>query len=192
MVAALTAAVGVLALLVFVLAGAVIELNRDVRQLRDAAGILDRPLTVDIGDAAGARPSRYGLPEPLDSAASAVVLFLSDRCGTCHALAAGLEAELPHGLWVVLEARDPSSAATFLSSHELDPDASGPRLLVDTGRALSEALGLRTTPVAFRVEEGRLARATTVPSRRYLSSILPEPVRLEPADPVPETERRAS
>ena len=43
------------------------ELFRDVRQLRDAAGILDRPLDVEIGTVAGARPSSVGLPDDLDS-----------------------------------------------------------------------------------------------------------------------------
>ena len=95
MVAALTVAVGLLALLVFVLAGAVLELNADVRQLREVAGILDRPLVVDIADVADTRPSSHGLPRVLDATASALVLFLSDRCATCHALAEGLRGELP-------------------------------------------------------------------------------------------------
>jgi hypothetical protein len=57
-----------LALVVFVLCGVVYELFRDVRQLRDVAGILDRPLHVEIGAVAGARPSSYGLPEAAVSA----------------------------------------------------------------------------------------------------------------------------
>jgi len=170
-------AVGVLALAVFVLFGVVIELYRDVRQLRDIAGVLDRPLDVDIGEVAGTPPSRYGLPHALDSVASAVVLFLSDRCGTCHALADGLKGHLPPGLWIVLEARSPDGAAQFLASHELTPNG---RLSVDVAGQIAQRMGLRTTPVGFRVENGRLAGATTVPSRRYLSSILPNSVRLEP------------
>ena len=49
MATAMMVAVGVLALLVFVLCGVVYELFRDVRQLRDVAGILDRPLHVELG-----------------------------------------------------------------------------------------------------------------------------------------------
>src|SRR5262245_35438570 len=41
-------AVAVLALLLAVLFGALLEMYRDVRQLRDALGILDRPLAVEI------------------------------------------------------------------------------------------------------------------------------------------------
>jgi hypothetical protein len=55
----------------------------------------------------------------LGSAGSALVLFLSDRCGTCRSLAVGLGRHLPPGLWVVLEARSPDSAAKFIESFEL-------------------------------------------------------------------------
>lgn len=178
-------AVGVLALLVFVLCGVVYELFRDVRQLRDAAGILDRPLNVDLGPVAGTRPSGHGLPEALDSAASALVLFLSDRCGTCRSLAAGLERHLPPGLWVVLEARSSDSAARFMESYELTRMVEDGRLVVDVAGAIAGRIGLDLTPVGFRVEGGRIVSATTVPSKRYLFSILPKPIRLRRAESVP-------
>lgn len=173
-------AVGVLGLLVFALMGVVLELYRDVRQLRDVAGILDRPLDVDLGDVADTAPSLHGLPRALDSAASVIVLFLSDRCGTCNALAAGFHHEgLPSGLWVVLEARSPQSAEEFLTRYNLTAANTGGRLLVDAAGTIAERIGLRTTPVGFRIQDGRIAGATTIPSRRYLSSILPNVVRLE-------------
>jgi hypothetical protein len=177
--------VGVLALVVFVLCGVVYELFRDVRQLRDVAGILDRPLHVEIGAVAGARPSSYGLHEALDSAGSALVLFLSDRCGTCRSLAAGLGRHLPPGLWVVLEARSPDSAAKFIESYELAQMLEGGRLSVDIGDAIAGRIGLEMAPVGFRVEDGRIVSATTVPSQRYLFSILPKPIRLRRAQGMP-------
>jgi hypothetical protein len=180
--------VGVLALVVFVLCGVVYELFRDVRQLRDVAGILDRPLNVEIRDVAGTRPSAYGLPEALDSAASALVLFLSDRCGTCRALAAGLERHLPPGLWVVLEAQSADSAAKFLESFELTRMTEDSRLVVDVTGAIAGRIGLDMTPVSFRVEDGKIASATTVPSKRYLFSILPKPISLRPAQRMREGE----
>ncbi|MGH8435637.1 MAG: hypothetical protein ACRERX_14435 [Pseudomonas sp.] len=172
-------AVGVLALLNFVLFGVVIELYRDVRQLREINGILDRPLEVELGDVAGQKPSGVGLPRVLDSAQAAIVLFISDRCGTCHALAAGFRETLPPGLWVVLEARSPQSTEEFLASYQLTAANTDGRLLVDVAGTIAERIGLRTTPVGFRVEQGRLVSATTVPSRRYLASILPNRVHLE-------------
>lgn len=179
MATALMLAVGVLALLVFLLFAIVVELYRDVRQLREVAGILDRPLEVDLGDVTGTSPSAHGLPAALDSAASAIVLFLSDRCGTCQALAAGFRGVLPPELWVVLEAATPRATEEFLASHRLTAAGTGGRLLVDAAGKIAERIGLRTTPVGFRVENGRLVGATTVPSTRYLSSIIPNRVRLE-------------
>jgi hypothetical protein len=171
-------AVAVLALLVAVLFGALLEMNRDVRQLRDAVGILDRPLTVDIGPVTGTRPSAHGLPWALDSATSAIVLFLSERCGTCRSLAAGLGRPLPTGLWVVLEARNTGSAAAFLDAYGLTGIAPDGRIVVDVAGEIAGRIGLDTTPVGFCVENGVPTGATTVPSSRYFTSILPEPIRL--------------
>ena len=182
----MTVVVGVLALLVFVLCGVVYELFRDVRQLRDAAGILDRPLNVDLGPVAGTRPSAYGLAATLDSAASALLLFLSDRCATCRVLAAGLGRRPPPGVSVVLEATSPEAAAKFVESYELREMLRDGSLVVDDGGAIAARIGLDTTPVAFRIEAGRIVGATTVPSARYLTSILPKPIRLRAAESVPE------
>ena len=63
------------------------------------------------------------------------------------------------------------------------------RLVVDAAGVVAERIGLRTTPVGFRVQDGRLVSATTVPSRRYLSSILPTRVRLERSPSPPRKER---
>jgi hypothetical protein len=185
-----TIIVAVLALVVFVLCGVVLELFRDVRQLRDVAGILDRPLDVEIGAVAGARPSSLGLPGELDAAPSALVVFLSDRCGTCRSIAAGLGGRLPPLVWVVLEARSPESAAKFVESYELAPLTSEGRLLVDVEGATAGRIGLDVTPAGFRVEDGRIASATTVPSKRYLLSIAPKPVRLRRPELMPK-EREA-
>jgi hypothetical protein len=182
-------AVGVLALVTFVLCGVVIELFRDVRQLREVNGILDRPLDVDLEDIAGTLPSTHGLPRALDSAATAIVLFLSDRCATCHALAGGFNGVLAPGLWLVLEARSAQSAEEFLARYQLTAAGTGGRLVVDVAGRVAESIGLRTTPVGFRVHDGRLMSATTVPSRRYLTSILPNRVRLERSRATPMKER---
>ena len=172
-------ATAVLALLLAALCGALVEMFRDVRQIRDALGILDRPLPVDIGAVAGTRPSAHGLPRALDAAATAIVLFLSDRCDTCRALAAGLAKPLPDDLWIVLEARSPESAASFLSAHGLMPGvAPEERVVVDVAGEIAANVGLNTTPVCFRLQDGVLTHATTVPSSRYLTSILPMPIRL--------------
>ena len=173
--------IALLALLVAVLFGAQLEVYRDVRQLRDALGILDRPLAVDIGPVAGTQPSALGLPRALDTAASAVVLFISDRCETCRALAAGLGQPLPAGLWVVLEARSAASAADFLNAHGLTGSVPDGRIVVDVAGEIAARIGLNLTPIGFRLENGLLTGATTVPSSRYLASIVPERIPLRRA-----------
>jgi len=173
-------AVAVLALLVTVLLGALVEMYRDVRQMRDAMGILDRPLPVQLGSVEGTSPSEFGLPPVLDSMTSAVVLFLSERCATCHVLASGLPRPLPQGLWIVLEGRTPDSMQSFLERYALNAGPDAP-VTVDADGEIARRIGLQTTPVGFRIVDGVFTHATSVPSSRYLGSILPEPIRLKRA-----------
>lgn len=173
-------ALGVLALFVAVLLGALVELHRDVRQVRDALGILDRPLGVDLADVAGTKPGLYGLPQ-LDHIAAGLVLFLSERCATCRVLAMTFGGMIPKDLWVVLDGRGPALINTFLEQTGLDVVEAGGRLIVDVEGRIMSSLGLSTTPVGIRLENGVFTHATTVPSARYLTTILPEPIRLRRA-----------
>src|SRR4051794_12056617 len=174
MVTVLLIVVGVLALLVAVLFAALVEMYRDLRQIRDTLGILDRPLNIDIGAAAGAHPSQFGLPHALDSAGAALVLFLTERCATCHAVASGLPRPLPPTLWVVFEARSADSAAALLGRYGLTEFIAHGHVLTDVEGEIGARLDLHIAPAGFRVENGRFSYATTVPSTRYLKSILPE------------------
>lgn len=173
-------AVAVLALLVALLLAALVEMFRDIRQMRDAVGILDRPLPVDLGPVAGSAPSAYGLPRALDHASSAIVLFLSERCGTCHTLASALPRALPSELWVVVEGRTMESTSAFLERYALSANGDG-QVIPDPEGEIAHRIGLQTTPLGFRVEDGVFTYATSVPSSRYLNSIMPEPIRLKRA-----------
>lgn len=170
-----------LAALNFLLFGALLELFKDVRQLRDIVGVLDRPLDVSIGPVAGTAPSQYGLPPGLDSANSALVLFLSDKCSTCGVLAASLREGLPHGLWVIVEAGTRHSAQAFLETFGLDKGQTDGRVSVDVDGAIASRIGLNTTPVGFHIKNGLVVNATTVPSVRYFQSIVPRSIQLNPA-----------
>jgi len=72
----LLAAVAVLAIGEFLLFGALAEAYRDIRQIREAAGLLDSPMPVDLAHVAGNSPSSCGLDPALDSATGAVTVFL--------------------------------------------------------------------------------------------------------------------
>lgn len=178
MVALMAVLVAVLALLVFVLFGIVVELCRDVRQLRELIGAIDRSHEVVLGDVAGGSPSAYGLPKAIDEESAAIVLFLHESCGTCRALAEGLNGQVPERLWLVIEARSREAATQFLERYGLSEGPSQ-RTVIDDGQHFANLLGLDTASVAFRVQMGTFVSASTVPSIRYLHSILPNPVRLD-------------
>ena len=90
-------AVGILSLVLFAFAHSALELFRDIRQIRDALGILDRPIDIEIGSARDASPADFGLPSELNDAQTAFVLFLSPKCSTCRVLAENIGGALPSG-----------------------------------------------------------------------------------------------
>jgi hypothetical protein len=49
------------------------------------------------------------------------------------------------------------------------------RVIVDPAGAVAGRIGLKTTPAGYRIVNGVFTEATTVPSIRYLASILPTP-----------------
>jgi hypothetical protein len=159
--------VAVLAALLFLMLGAQVEMYRDLQQLRDHAGLIDRPTPIDLGTAVGARPSEFGLPAHLDSALGAVVAVLSDKCATCRSIAASLDRSMPSDLALVI---NPGGVAypDLVTTYTLDPD----RTLIDHEEAVSDKLGLKVTPAGIVIENGRLTRATTLPSSRQLYHLL--------------------
>jgi hypothetical protein len=175
MASALLIAVAILATLIFVLFCALLELFQDVRQMRDALAILDRPAPIDIGRVAGTAPSAYGLPPQLDAAKGALLLFLSDKCSTCRVLAATIGGSMAAGLWIVVEASSPHAAELFVENYGLAQGIEDHRVIIDPAGTIAGQLRLNTTPVAYRIENGLFTDAMTVPSVRNLVSLIPSP-----------------
>jgi hypothetical protein len=175
----------VLSAVVFVQLGALIELFRQVQQIRIAMDLEDRRMPLSLGKAQGVPASAVGLPEQLDGARAAMVLFLSNKCATCHSLAAALRGAVPMTMWIVVEPVFGDDAEPFVEEFQL----AGERTLIDRGGQISGRLGLSVTPSAIFIEDGRLHRAETVPSSRQLFSMMPvvqslgppTPIRAEPA-----------
>ena len=101
-VALLFALVAVLAVGEFLLFGALAEAYRDIRQLREYSGMLDKAAPVDLGQVRDALASDVGLDAALDRAVIATAVLLNDRCGTCRAIVASLNGAIPDGLWLVV------------------------------------------------------------------------------------------
>src|SRR5260370_8147931 len=78
----LISAVAILAIGEFLLFGALAEAYRDIRQIREASGALDKPMPVDLGHLVGRAPRTCGLDANLDSTLRPVALFLSNPCNT--------------------------------------------------------------------------------------------------------------
>jgi hypothetical protein len=164
----LSAAVVVFGVLVFLLLGAQVEMFRDLAQLREAVGLVDRPRGVDLGRATGARPSAYGLPAALDSIAGAIVLFLSDKCATCRSIAASIDGDMPNRLWLVLDPAGQEGTPDLAITYEFNTG----HTVVDSNRTISSDLNITLTPVALIVQHGRIQSGTTVPSTRQLYALL--------------------
>jgi hypothetical protein len=161
-------AFAVLFVLTFILFGACVEMFRDIRQLRDALGILDRPIAMKL-PAEGEKPSAHGLPAALDTAAFELVLILSDLCGTCGTLLEAMSPGLPEGLLVLAEARTLERAQQWALGHGFELSD---RFVFDEDERIALSLGVHSSPVAVFVLDGLIAGSTTVPSSRQLSNLL--------------------
>jgi hypothetical protein len=165
-------AVCLLAIVVFILFGALIEMYQQLTQVRDHLDLVDSPSPVGLGKLAGAAPSSVGLPSELDAAKHNVVLLLSNKCQTCFNLAQELSGgTMPAGLWVLVVPIFGGNADDFLEQYQLR----GERVLVDQDQRIAERLALDTTPAALIIRDGTLDRAQTVPTVRQLRAILPSP-----------------
>lgn len=158
-----------LAVIVFLQMGALVEMYGQLRQVRTHLDMVDQPDPLDLGMSQGALPSSVGLPAELDTAQRALVLFLSNKCQTCFEIAADLGGALPKQLWLVVVPVSGGDASSFVARFGLH----GERMLVDEREQVVGRLGLEITPSAIVIEEGRLATAQTVPTTRQLYHLLP-------------------
>ena len=181
MITALFLIVAVLAIGQFLLFGALAEAYRDIRQLREFVGAVDESFPVDLGEARDAVPSRYGLRVDLDSAARAVVVFLDSHCGTCRQIAGSLGGAIPDGMWLVTVAESAGAAYEWLADQAgiEAGSAAMTRVMATTPDEVERNFGLRITPLAIEIEDGRMTRAKTVPSVRRFYALAPTMLTLE-------------
>jgi len=157
-----------LGILVFLLLGALVEMYRDIAQIREYTGLLDRPLPIELGDREGSRPSQWGLPPALDDERRALVMFLSDRCSTCRTIVSSLKGAVPQHVVLVLEhgkATGDGELATSIAS-------GSNRVVIDRDHAIADSLQIQVSPSALIVEDGAIVRAMTVPSVRQFEALV--------------------
>lgn len=164
----LLALVIALGVLVFLLLGALIEMYRDLAQVREYSGLLDRPLPIELGDRQGTRPSAWGLPPALDKAQRALVVLLSDRCATCRTIMASLNGTVPEHVVLVLE--PPGGMGD--SELAIQITTGSDRVVIDREHSIADRLQIQLTPSALVVEDGVIDRALTVPSVRQFEALV--------------------
>jgi hypothetical protein len=167
-----------LAVGIFLLTGAVMEMYQQLRQIRTYLDLTDRPDELDLTLVLGARPSSVGLPHALDSSASALVVFLSNKCDTCRLLAQHIATRaVPSSLWVVVAPVLGGTADEYIAHYQL----TSPTTIADNDMHITRAIGLEITPASLLVQDGIIMRARTIPSARQLTLQLGELHRRPPA-----------
>jgi hypothetical protein len=173
--------IAVLAIGEFLLFGALTEAYRDIRQIREVSGLLDRPMPVDLGQAQDMPPSSLGLASDLDSAVRAVAVYLDNRCGTCRSILSSVNGGIPEGIWFVVIAESPEKAFAWLGDAGITEDSpAARRVMVTTPDEAERHLGVIATPLAIEIEHGRLTRARIVPSIRQFYALVPATKTLAP------------
>jgi hypothetical protein len=159
---------GIVLVLLF---GAVVEMYGQLNQIRDHLDMHDNPSPLELGESQDIRPSSIGLPDGLDGAEEAIVLFLSNKCQTCHQIAATLNpGALPPSLWLVIVPVS-GDIQEFIDQFQLRGD----RIVLDEEEQIVSRLGLDITPATVVVKNGRLDHAQTVPTTRQLFTMLAGP-----------------
>jgi hypothetical protein len=154
----------VIAIVIFLLSSAVLELHRGLEQVRQQSGVIDSPVSLDI-DLPRPLPASGSLPPEIFDQDRALLLVLSDHCSTCTIIAEHLGGALPPSTWLLVTPQSPEAARDWLSRYGF---AAGSRVIVDERAALSRAAGVTISPAVLRVRKGTVVAAHTLPSARRL------------------------
>jgi len=170
----LVVAVVALGLLVVVQGLVLLELVRQVSQMRRELDLDDRPVPISLGELAG-RP----LPEPAlgvwsenGSSRDGVLVLLSTDCATCRLVASGLPDILTRfegqRIVAVLQAHSQDEATEMLADTGLPQD----EIVVDVEREYGSALGIALRPAAVVVRDGIVSEGAIVRNPRQLQQLL--------------------
>jgi hypothetical protein len=166
----MTAALAIIVVLLFagllLLFGAVLELHRQVHQIRQHAGLLDEARVVNhardvLRSAVPGFDATMAEPD-----ARSAVLLLSDTCSTCYEISGSLGAFLVPELVVVIATRSEEAGQLWLEEQGLTGFAN---VFVDDGK-VADQLDLHVVPSVVRFQGLNALSATTVPSVRQLKT----------------------
>jgi hypothetical protein len=110
-----------------------------------------------------------------------VVVYLENRCGTCRSILSTLDGGIPNGIWLVIVAGSAAAASDWLAETAIEPHTpAGRRVMITSAEEAEENIGVRITPLAIEIENGRLVRARTIPSVRQFYALVPTTFSLNP------------
>lgn len=173
MTALLVASVVVLAVLVVFQGLVLLEVVRQLSQIRRELDFDDRPVPVSVGKLAG-----QPLPEPAravwsgnGAARDGVLVLLSTDCATCRLVAAGLPDLLKQSeekVVVILQARNHDEVTEMLADAGLARDA----VVVDLESEYSTTFGIAMRPAAVVVRDGIVSEGAVVRNPRQLQQLI--------------------
>ncbi len=161
--------VAVIALLAATLALlACYEALKQVEDLRDYLDLHNDPIPLQLPH----DPSRSLcdlLPSEAVRSADAMLLFLSNRCNSCLAIAQSLAERIPDNCWVVVERLSETVAPQISNLLER-----AERVLEDEDGVIAASLGLTTTPAVIRLSFGEVRSAYGVSSMSHVELLAPK------------------
>jgi uncharacterized protein YjeT (DUF2065 family) len=158
--------ISTIALLVSVVTAlSLVEVFEGLKQVRELTGLNDASEPVDIAKAFGTPPVAHGISFGYPTG---ILLFVSPKCASCHALAATFAKNPPARTHVVITAGQ--DGGTWADEYKL----SSTSYTIDRDQSIADRVGITATPVAVLVHEGLITRAATAPSRRAFDELLAE------------------
>jgi len=151
-----------------------LELVRQVAQIRRELELDDRPVPISLGEHAG-----QPLPEPArgvwsenGSPGDGVLVLLSTDCATCRLVASGLRdllARFEHRtILPVVQSRNHDEVTEMLAAAGLARD----EVVVDLESEYGSALGISLLPAAVVVRDGIVSEGATVRNAGQLQQLL--------------------
>jgi hypothetical protein len=151
-----------------------LEVLRQIAQIRQRLDLDNRPITISMGELSGAE-----LPANIRDVwmrkartADGTLVLLTPACATCRLVAAGLQALIAHNgthpIVAILEAPDESRVRDFLEETGLDAGD----VVVDFDGRASAALALNVRPAAVIVRDFRITEAASVRNVDQLRNLI--------------------
>jgi hypothetical protein len=156
----------VLAFVVAISTAALVEVFRQLADLRSALNLQDEP--TPLGFKTGElHINEIGLPPEIAMEPQTAVVFLSAKCATCLQIAEAFREGSPETVWFVLA--DAPASDSLIETLAVSAD----RVIIDENDAIVNRIGLRATPAVFIASYGDITRALAVSSPRQVQRLVP-------------------